>query len=134
MSNFFDEDTLEQNKRLYLENKILREGYISVTLSQIEELQQKYAYDSDLKGYYSADGKRLEDDLRLNAAKYGGRWQRITPEDAERRRLKDAYRKYFDPAAAGYSIEPESASWFKRLELYRSNRAVAEELQKQYSK
>lgn len=134
MSNFFDEDTLEQNKKLWIENKILREGFLSVTPLQIEELQKKYTYDCDLKGYYSIDGKRLEDDLQRNAEKYGGKWQRLTPEDAERRRIKDEYRKYFDPQAEGYSIEPESSSWYKRLELYRSHRDLAEELHRQYNK
>lgn len=128
----YTDDLIEELKQLHTENKILREGFVSIGEAELKSLQAEYSFDLSLNGFYSNAGVKLEDELSRNAEKYGGRWTKLSPADMETQKLKEAYRPYFDPDSKLYERDIESTGWYKRYELFRKNRRLAEELSEMY--
>lgn len=127
-----DNDIIKNSQRLHIENEVLRAGFLSAKREVIEELQEKFKYDSDLKDYFSEEGESLKDFFKKNEARLGGRWAKEDKDRKAKEDLKNRYRPFFDPKSRFYSAVSGEDNWKKRLELYRLDRDTAEELASEY--
>jgi hypothetical protein len=112
---------------LRLENEVLKAGYLKADLYEVEEIAKRYGaeYIGETGCFIADNGERLTDLLKSKAQRLGVQYVQSTGETEAQKTLKQQYRRFFDPTAKGYSEDPNSESYGKRVECHQKDSTVA---------
>lgn len=132
MINDIDKDTIA---RLRLENEVLRAGYLTADMVEVEQIAKDSRCDYLPEvGYHVADsGERLCDVLKSKAQRLGKRFTEEKEDTQKTKEVMTKYRRYFNPDYAEYSEDPNSASYAKRLECYKTDSTAANNLLNEFA-
>lgn len=119
---------------LRLENEVLKAGYLSADLYEVEEIAKRYGaeYISETGCFIADTGERLTDLLKSKAQRLGVQYVQSSGETETQQALKQQYRRFFDPLQSDYSEDPNSNSYQKRVECHSKDSTVACALLKEY--